>query len=71
MNFNICSSENILNDDTLSNLHIDRNFITSSKDNVAASIVDDRPSIQMNTGDKLHRVCVERFYEIIFILIVY
>jgi hypothetical protein len=51
------------NDDALSHLHIDRNFITSTIDNVTASIDNDWRSVSLNPGDKLHRVGVERFFK--------
>jgi len=44
------------NDDALSHLHIDRSFITSTRENVDASIENDRRPGSSNPGDKLHRV---------------
>jgi len=50
------------NDDSLNNLYFDRNFITSTIDNVAASLDKEGRPIQLMPGDKLHRVCIDIYF---------
>jgi hypothetical protein len=56
-------SEQVSNDGALNKLHIDRNFIISTRDNVAASLENEWRSIPAMAGDKLHRVCIFIFLE--------
>lgn len=44
------------NEDTLNHFQIDRNFVTTSKENVASSIDSDQRVAPGTPGDKLHRV---------------
>jgi len=54
-------SDSISNEDALNNLHFDRNFVTSTIENVAASIDKEVRTIPLMPGDKLHRVCIDIF----------
>jgi hypothetical protein len=50
------------NEDPLNNLYFDRNFITSTIENVAASLDKKGRPIPLMPGDKLHRVCIDIFF---------